>query len=163
MEKLTGIYKIINPNGKIYIGKSVDILKRIRQHKCYNKNRIDLLAESFMKYEFESHKFYFIFECDADKLNNYELYFIKKYDSLNKGLNSTTPNIKDNFEIEIIKELNIEISLSEISRKKSSKGRKLVPNSVRLNLTVPASDVKKVKSFVKELQKEAINKKSVKI
>ena len=32
-EKISGIYKITNPKGKVYIGQSIDIYKRFKSYK----------------------------------------------------------------------------------------------------------------------------------
>jgi len=66
----SGIYKIENPKGKIYIGQSVNIEQRFSNYKRL-KNCIEqyLLFNSFLKYGVLNHKFEIIEECGLDKLN----------------------------------------------------------------------------------------------
>jgi len=56
---MIGIYKIINPFGKIYIGQSVNIEKRFKTYKALSKNVIGQtkLYRSLKKYGAENHKF----------------------------------------------------------------------------------------------------------
>lgn len=86
---IIGIYKITNPKGKIYIGRSINIFKRWSEHKYESKS---LIYRSINKYGFENHKFEIIEQLntlDNDKLNELEIYYIQKYDSTNVkiGLN----------------------------------------------------------------------------
>jgi len=67
--KIIGIYKITNPNGKIYIGQSINIKKR---KGCYKRNQIPKqprICNSIKKYGFENHIFEVIEECSIDQLN----------------------------------------------------------------------------------------------
>jgi group I intron endonuclease len=89
--KKCGIYKIINPNGKIYIGASKDILKRWLVHYkycCNIKSQIKLYR-SFVKYGINNHIFEIIEEVDENVLFEIEKYWIKYYNSFKKGLNLT--------------------------------------------------------------------------
>jgi group I intron endonuclease len=83
-----GIYKIINPKGKIYIGQSINLEKRINDYKHlnYSKNQFKL-NNSFKKYGIDSHIFNVIEICEIQELNDRERYWQEFYDVLNKGLN----------------------------------------------------------------------------
>jgi group I intron endonuclease len=85
---MTGIYKITNPKGKIYIGKSIDIEKRLKYYKytSLRKNQ-HKLNNSISKYGFENHILEIIEECKEEYLNEREIYWISYYDSVNLGLN----------------------------------------------------------------------------
>jgi len=87
---MTGIYKITNPNGKIYIGQSIDIERRWYRHKhdYINDNRNTHLYNSFKKYGLDEHTFEVIEECDETQLNKRERYYQEKYNSIEEGLNS---------------------------------------------------------------------------
>ena len=87
--KITGIYKITSPSGKIYIGQSVDIGARFARYKrCHCKLQARLYA-SFMKYGAGSHSFEIIKICQPSDLDDFEIKYIKQYDSTNSktGLN----------------------------------------------------------------------------
>jgi group I intron endonuclease len=86
-EKIIGIYKITNPNGKIYIGQSTDVLKRFQIHKGLYGNNLTKLERSFNKYGIKNHKFELLEECSSDMLDKKEKYWIYSYNSINEGLN----------------------------------------------------------------------------
>lgn len=86
---MIGIYKIISPSGKIYIGQSRDLKRRKNDYEKYIKNsnrQIKLLA-SINKYGWESHVFEIIEECLFEDLNKRERYFQELYNSVDSGLN----------------------------------------------------------------------------
>jgi group I intron endonuclease len=86
---IIGIYKIISPSGKLYIGKTKNFENRKKQYQNLKLKNQRKLFYSFQKYGYINHKFEMIEECKYDKLNNREKYWIKKLDSVNKGLNLT--------------------------------------------------------------------------
>lgn len=78
--KISGIYKIISPSGKIYIGQSIDLYRRLKSYFEPNSNKNQkILKYSFNKYGVEKHKFYIIEECDISLLNERERYWQEKY------------------------------------------------------------------------------------
>jgi group I intron endonuclease len=85
-----GIYKITNPKNKLYIGKSKDIETRFNSYKkiqhCKQQRK---LYNSLKKYGPENHIFEIIEECSYSELNNREIFWIKKTNSIKKGLNLT--------------------------------------------------------------------------
>lgn len=87
---IIGIYKIISPSNRIYIGQSVDIKKRWVNYKALNHcNEQKKLYNSFLKYGVESHVFEIIHECDLGELNFWEAYYGELFDATNSetGLN----------------------------------------------------------------------------
>lgn len=90
-----GIYLIRNLiNGKVYIGKSVNIYKRIVHHKSALTNKMkkyenDHFINAWHKYGKENFAYTILEECNIDELKEKELYWIQKYDCLNreKGYN----------------------------------------------------------------------------
>lgn len=84
---MTGIYKIISPNNKIYIGQSINIYKRWNSYKNLNCKRQIKLYRSLLKYGVDNHIFEIIEECDFKDLNVRERYWQDYYDVLNDGLN----------------------------------------------------------------------------
>lgn len=83
---MIGIYKIENSiNNKVYIGQSTNIEKRFAQHKSpYEQERFSdkPLYKAFSKYGIQNFNFEVLEECDIEKLNEKECYWIKKYNSL---------------------------------------------------------------------------------
>lgn len=81
------IYKIQNKiNGKIYIGQTVRTLKeRIEEHKRNKKSKI---SKAIKKYGINNFDIQVIDEVNTiEELNQKEIYYIKKYNSINNGYN----------------------------------------------------------------------------
>jgi group I intron endonuclease len=90
----TGIYKITSPSGKIYIGQSINIVKRWNEHKLSKDNK--KLHNSLRKYGSDSHIFEIIEECDTSSLNDRERFFQEKYNVIGvNGLNHKLTNTSD--------------------------------------------------------------------
>ncbi len=95
--KKCGIYKIISPSNRVYIGQSTQIDYRWNQYKYYNyeKDGNLLLYRSLKKYSIENHSFEILEECESNQLDEREIFWIAYYKCnfkrypLNKGLNLT--------------------------------------------------------------------------
>lgn len=130
--KITGIYKITSPSGRVYIGYSTDIRKRWLSHKYFHTKRICRLYNSFKKYGVDSHVFEVIEECEVDKLKERERYWQDYYNVLcqHKGLNCRLTGTKDRdpvFSKETRKKMSDYMRtrpVKESSRKKWSEQRK---------------------------------------
>lgn len=86
------IYKITSPNGKIYIGQTINKKQRKRHYNSGDFKQQIKLWKNYNKYEWNPADTYEIIEeclCGPDKLylNKREQYWIKYYDSFNNGLN----------------------------------------------------------------------------
>lgn len=97
MENYIGyIYSITNEiNGKTYIGKTNDLVRRWKEH-CYGCGGTAILNKAFKKYGLEN----FVFEIVAqipfqstkelnDVLNQLEVYYIELYNTFKDGYNAT--------------------------------------------------------------------------
>lgn len=89
----SGIYLIKNlTNGKVYIGSSVDILKRWKTHKSLLKSlnhHSRKLQNSWNKHGADKFLFEVIELCDKEFLIEKEQFWINYFDSYNKGYNCT--------------------------------------------------------------------------
>ncbi len=92
---MIGIYKLTSPSGKSYIGQSNNIELRMKNYKsnlCKNQTR---LYNAINKYGFDNFSIEYIkiveYYISEDKiqefLNRYEIYYIKKYDTIENGYN----------------------------------------------------------------------------
>jgi group I intron endonuclease len=87
MEKICGIYKITSPSGRVYIGESADIFKRMYYYKILSCKSQNKLYSSLNKYGWEAHTFEVIEECRFDELLCRERHWQDFYNVLNGGLN----------------------------------------------------------------------------
>lgn len=142
---MTGIYKITNPNGKVYIGQSVNLKKRLNNYKNLKCEGQPALYRSLVKYGFENHEFKVIEYCDIEKLNERERYWQDFYNVLKNGLNCrlTRTDSKTGFTSDetksklskalkgrvISKEQRIKLSIAGRGRKLNEKQRKAIIKS----------------------------------
>jgi hypothetical protein len=84
------VYKIENPNGKVYIGQTTNINERIRKYKRLSCKTQPAIYNSLLKYGFDEH-IIDILEIvnDSNFLSDREVYWINEFDSYNNGLNCT--------------------------------------------------------------------------
>jgi len=93
--KLCGVYIIRNfYDNKIYVGKSVDIEKRLKDHKNKLKKNTHInsyLQNSWNKYGENTFDFEIVDLCKKEELNEREIYYIKEFKSTdeNFGYNMT--------------------------------------------------------------------------
>lgn len=76
-----GIYKITNPKGNIYVGKSSNIEKRRIRYEKFTKHISSQprIYNSIMKYGWDLHSFEIIELCALDELDDREVYWKKYY------------------------------------------------------------------------------------
>ena len=88
---IIGIYKITNPNGRIYIGRSFDIEDRLKYYKYLRCKKQKLIYYSLLKYGYENHKIEIIAQGNYNKplLDELEKHFIRLYNTYKFGLNLT--------------------------------------------------------------------------
>lgn len=85
---MIGIYKITNKiNGKSYIGKSINIERRFREHKYISSETNKNLVMAYKKYGKENFEFSILEECCERELNEKEIYYIS---TLKPEYNRTT-------------------------------------------------------------------------
>lgn len=88
VKKVRGIYKVTNKvNGKVYIGQSVDIGRRWRQHMTAEDDIY--FHNAIQKYGVDNFIWEVIEKCKKSELDERESYWIEYYDSYNKGYNCT--------------------------------------------------------------------------
>ena len=93
---MIGIYKITNLiDNKCYIGKSIDIERRFKQHRfrlnSRKRTKTSLIRYAILKHGLDNFKFEVLKECPIDHLNDLECFFIRVYCSWNReyGYNLT--------------------------------------------------------------------------
>ena len=82
---MIGIYSITNSgNGKRYIGQSIDIEKRWREHRWHlraNKHKNNHLQNAWNKYGETAFVFEVLEECEFSVINDKEVFLINHFDS----------------------------------------------------------------------------------
>lgn len=127
---MIGIYKIENKiNGKVYIGQSVNIKRRWKNHKtastCEKDHTYNYpLYKAFRKYGIDNFTFDVIEECELFELDRLEKFWINYYNSYVKGYNQTlggygifnksNKKILDNITQDLI---DTKLSIGEIAKK----------------------------------------------
>lgn len=93
-KRISGIYKIENKvNGKIYIGQSVDVYRRLKKHIWEIESNNSVLYRAFKKYGIENFTYELIEECDIKELDDKEIFYIQKYNSYIGEENSNGYNL----------------------------------------------------------------------
>ena len=95
-----GIYKAQNKiNGLVYIGQSVNILKRWNNHKNDYMTGNSKFYKAIQEFGWDNFEWSIIEECSKEKLEEREKYWIDYYDSINNGYNTIygSPFLKNNF------------------------------------------------------------------
>jgi len=90
---MVGIYKITTPLNELYVGKSIDLERRIKSHKTVN-NKNFKIQHSIKKYGVENHLFEVIEECSIELLNERERYWIKNLCKNNVMINTNYVDFK---------------------------------------------------------------------
>ncbi len=144
LNNMIGIYKIISPKNRIYIGQSININQRFTSYNNINQNLSHIrLKNSFIKYGVENHIFEIIEECNIEQLNERERYWQDYYNVLSKnGLNCrlTTTNNKSGC---LSKEIKDKISKAHIGKKLSQKTKDKISEFMK---TRPVSEFQKQRS-----------------
>ena len=127
----SGIYKITSPNGKVYIGESVNLKNRCKFYLSPNRiKKQRSIYNSLIKYGVDNHIFEIIEFCDSVNLKERERHFQEFYNSVNNGLNcfysSTTNKLKKHSE-ETIKIM----SMKSSGNKNSFYGKKHTEESLK--------------------------------
>ena len=82
------IYKAEFPNGKVYIGKTINLKSRIYNHIWNSKRKINshlIMYKAIRKYGEENIKWEILCECvDLEDMNQKEIFYIKKYNVIKK-------------------------------------------------------------------------------
>lgn len=130
-DALCGIYKITNNiNGKIYIGQSINIKARWKDHiNTLNRNDSHsvLLQRAWNKYGQENFSFEILELCSEDMLDEVETKYIDLYDSRNNGYN-IEPGGNENKHLaeetkQKLREAHLGKKASDETRKKMSESR----------------------------------------
>ena len=165
---MIGIYKITNPNGKVYIGQSVNINNRWNRYKNLECISQPALYNSLKKYTPSKHKFEVLLECNRDELNEKERYYQELFNVIKDGLNCVLTKSNSN-RGKMSEETKLKISLahkgkiiSEVTREKLrianlGKVRNNPPTQRMIDKEAKRNSIKE-KRVLSEITKEKIRK-----
>ena len=87
---MIGIYKITNRiNNKCYIGQSINIERRWKEHINDDIKLDRAIGKAFKKYGISNFTFEIIEQCSEEKLDEREIFWIQYYNSYANGYNMT--------------------------------------------------------------------------
>lgn len=86
VNKISGIYMLTSPNGKIYIGQSNNIYDRMRRYSYLHCKGQKHLYNSLKLYGFKNHKFEILQQVPEDQLDIVEQNYIWRYNSANREI-----------------------------------------------------------------------------
>src|ERR1700679_799697 len=92
---MIGIYKIVSPSNRIYIGQSIEIENRLHRYSLKRCEHQPLLDRSIKKYGWSAHKYEILEECLEVQLNERERYYQDLYNVLDNGLNCLLTKTSD--------------------------------------------------------------------
>jgi group I intron endonuclease len=120
MNNICGIYKIVSPSSKIYIGQTLDFNRRINEYKKgYSSVKSQIkLYRSINKYKWENHSIELIEKCSIELLNERERYWQEYYNVLKEGLNCLLVNT-DSMKMVLSDETKLKMSIAKKGKKKS--------------------------------------------
>ena len=140
---MIGIYKITSPSGKIYVGQTIDTVKRFNKYSSLNCKAQTRLYNSFLKYGYINHIIEIIEECLFEELNIKERYWQDYYNVIGKnGLNciltetNLLPKAMSKETILKIKESCKNKIISNEAKQKMSISRKGKPHSEKHKLAL---------------------------
>jgi group I intron endonuclease len=121
MDKKGYIYKITSPSGKVYIGQTINLVRRKSKYKRIDCKQQPKIFNSIEKYGWDYHIFEVIEVLDIDILNEREKYWIEYFNSLENGLNCTGGADSKKISAETIEK----IRNSKLGKTSPNKGKKM--------------------------------------
>ncbi len=128
--KIIGIYKIVSPSGKIYIGQSRDCMSRKSEHRRVRCKKQQRLYRSLKKYGWAAHKFEIIHYCTIDQLNYLEAEYVMMYNTFNTahGLNLMPGG---GHSVSLSEETKLKISIAGKGRKHSEQTKQNISKGLK--------------------------------
>jgi group I intron endonuclease len=125
--RISGVYSVISPTGKIYIGSSVDINRRFYMYKLIQCHKQKKLYNSLKKYGYDAHVFSILKVCEPEERFKYEREYGVLFNSVQDGLNCCLPadgelppisRPRTPEQIEKMRQINLGRKASEATREK---------------------------------------------
>lgn len=153
----SGIYKITNPKGKVYVGQSIDVERRLKKYQRGCDPVQSKLYNSFIKYGTANHTFEVLEYVEEQQLTLAEEHWMVFYNSIKNGLNLKEAGSKGSVHEETKQKISTALRGREITpewREKISKANKGLKRTQRAKAVMSS----KREEYWRELYKEAYNK-----
>lgn len=88
------VYKLTAPDGRVYIGRTIDFKRRMRQYQSPSRMNSGQIYKDILELGFDNFKKEILETVEGEEetvikeLNRLEALYIEKYDSVNTGYNS---------------------------------------------------------------------------
>lgn len=138
LPRISCVYKIVSPSGKVYIGQSVDFFARIRSYRKNLTIGQPILYHSVQKYGWKAHDFTILRMCKHEMLTYWEGYYMELFRSRDKkyGMNVRYAGHKGNLSEESKRKIGIKNKgINSSSYQKTGKLSKLSKPVLQLDLT----------------------------
>lgn len=137
-----GVYLIVSPSNKRYIGSSKSLKKRVSRYKNHSCSRQSAILASLNKYGFANHKFKVLYYCLEQELLFWERVFGDLYlasANFPNGLNIALPGYKD---VPAIRspECKARVSIAQKERFKDPRQRTKISLATKLGFTKEVKD-----------------------
>ena len=149
------IYSITNKiNGKRYIGQSINIDNRWKEHirNIDNPNKNNTIYKALRKYGLENFIFEVLEECTESELDDKEIYWIEYYDSYNNGYNMNTGGNGRRIDYDyLVNQYKIYKNIHETAKQSNChwhtvsnalKAKGIIPNANSLGVARPIKQIK---------------------
>lgn len=150
--KLCGIYKIQNKiNGKIYIGQTTDFHRRVNEYRTRKASTYKGYNYKIMKTieseGFDNFTIDFIYECQKEDLDKFEMFYINKYKSFEPEFGYNSFHIDENGKLTINQDTRDKmkishIGLTETANTKRKKSNKIIALDERYGFLIIADSAK---------------------
>lgn len=148
----SGIYCIKNlKSNKVYIGQSINIRKRLIQHKCElinNKHSNPHLQNSFNKNTIDNFLFEVLEYCDKDILTEKEKYYLSDLNLIYYNIRDASDSVVHNTRTPITEETRLK--LSEIKKGKTPSNLDWLQQSNRRKILYETEDIRIIFNSCKE-------------
>jgi group I intron endonuclease len=117
VEKVSGIYIIVSPTNKVYVGQSLDLRTRIESYKRLWQKSDRPVIKSIIKHGIENHTIEEIEYCDQELLNEREIYWEQYYRSLGFRMLNASPCGNSHFNRSNSEETRQKLRLSKLGER----------------------------------------------
>jgi len=123
MKKLGHVYMITSPTGRIYVGSTININRRLTLYRNLHTKNQSKLHNSLLKYGWNNHIFEILWTGDIEEMYKYETMIGFGFNTLeSENLNCKLPKLGDTYNV-TSNETRLKMSSWQIGRKMSNEAK----------------------------------------